>query len=176
MPRRRGPGLLLGEWACLAVLAQGKAHGFAIAKRLAPSGDVGRAWSLTRPITYRSLDALVARGLVEAVRVEPGTAGGDRTVLALTAAGRKAVKAWVAEPVEHLRDLRSAFLVKLLACDLLGVDPRPLLDAQIASVRPMAEALAARATAAPDDPIAAWRAESSASALRYLQDRRDRLG
>ena len=38
-------------------------HGFAIAAQLKPSGDLGRVWSLSRALTYRSLEQLANRGL-----------------------------------------------------------------------------------------------------------------
>jgi DNA-binding PadR family transcriptional regulator len=179
MVRVRDPGLLLGEWACLAVLAQGPAHGFAVARRMAATGDVGRAWSLSRPLTYRALDALVAAGLAREVGREPGRAGGERTVLGITAKGRRALTAWLAEPVTHLRDVRGALMVKLLACELAGVDPMPLVAAQLEVFEPLAEALRREAAAAPGDPVPLWRAESSAAAVRFLQrlaDRDDQAG
>ena len=53
----RGTGeLLLGEWACLGVVAVAPTHGFAVAQRLRPEGDLGRVWSLSRALTYRALD------------------------------------------------------------------------------------------------------------------------
>ena len=64
MSRSAPDALLLGEWACLGVLYAGPAHGFAVAARLKPAGDVGRVWSLSRPLTYRSLDQLAGRGYV----------------------------------------------------------------------------------------------------------------
>ena len=71
--------LLLGEWACLGVLYPTPTHGFAIAARLKPGGDVGRVWSLSRALTYRSLEQLAVRGFIQAVGEEPGIAGGNRT-------------------------------------------------------------------------------------------------
>ena len=53
---RTGNDLLLGEWACLGLLYSGPSHGFAIAARLKPGSDIGRIWSLTRPLTYRALE------------------------------------------------------------------------------------------------------------------------
>src|SRR5918993_3025871 len=99
--------MLLGEWACLGILYQGPTHGFAIAARLRPDGDVGRVWSVTRPLTYRSIDQLVARGFVAPVGSEPGTAGPNRTVLVATRSGRARFRRWAQSPVSHLRDLRS---------------------------------------------------------------------
>ena len=56
--------LLLGEWACLGILYPKPTHGFAIAARLKPHGDVGRVWSLSRALTYRSLDQLAIRDYI----------------------------------------------------------------------------------------------------------------
>ena len=76
--------LLLGEWACLGILYQAPTHGFAIVARLRPDGDVGRVWSLTRPLTYRSLEQLTHAGYVAPVGEERGTAGPNRMVLTAT--------------------------------------------------------------------------------------------
>jgi hypothetical protein len=62
--------------------------GFAIAARLKPSGDVGRVWSLSRPLTYRSIEQLTKFEFIEAVGEERGIAGGNRTILAATRTGR----------------------------------------------------------------------------------------
>lgn len=156
---------LLGEWACLGLLACAPSHGFAIAARLAPDGDVGRVWSMTRPLTYRALDQLAARGLVATVGVEPGRAGGQRVVMAATPHGVAALDRWLAEPVPHLRDLRTELLLKLVLIDLLGRDPAGLLRRQRESV---AAAHAVLERAAGRDVVGLWRVESSAAALRFL--------
>ncbi len=72
-------GLLLGEWACLGLLLDAPAHGFSIAAQLRPDTEIGRIWSLSRPLTYRSLSQLAERGLVRPVGSEPGSAGPNRT-------------------------------------------------------------------------------------------------
>jgi PadR family transcriptional regulator AphA len=162
----RGDGeLLLGEWACLGILAAAPAHGFAVAAHLRPDGDLGRVWSLSRALTYRALDQLVARGLVEPVASEQGVAGGQRTILALTPRGRELLLAWLAEPVHHLRDLRSELLLKLLLCRMCAVDERPLLLRQREVVGHMA---AVFGTPADDDVVAVWRSEASQAAVRFV--------
>ncbi|HNJ98230.1 MAG TPA: helix-turn-helix transcriptional regulator [Ilumatobacteraceae bacterium] len=162
----RGTGeLLLGEWACLGVVAVAPTHGFAVAQRLRPEGDLGRVWSLSRALTYRALDQLVARGHLVASGSEPGIAGGQRTVLTITPQGRMLLEAWLAEPVPHLRDLRSELLLKLLLSHENGVDPTPLLTRQRDVVQQMANALAAPNT---DDVVAIWRHEASQAALRFV--------
>jgi PadR family transcriptional regulator AphA len=162
--------LLLNEWACLGLLGQSPAHGFALAGRLATTGDVGRVWALSRPLTYRALDQLVARGLVEPVGTEPGRAGGPRTIMAPTNQGRAALKRWLRRPVEHLRDVRAELLLKLVLADLNRVDVRPLVIAQRAAFQPVLDALRAEAAAAdgPSDPVALWRRESALAVARFL--------
>ena len=71
--RTNAQALLLGEWACLGILYPAPTHGFAIAARLKPTGDIGRVWSLSRALTYRSLDQLSTRGYIHAIGEEPGT-------------------------------------------------------------------------------------------------------
>ncbi|MET0579816.1 MAG: PadR family transcriptional regulator, partial [Ilumatobacteraceae bacterium] len=129
---------------------------------------IGRVWTLSRPLTYRSLDQLTQRGLIAPVREERGLAGGNRTILAPTPQGRARLRRWLRQPVDHLRDVRSELLVKLILCDLVGADTRPLLEAQRALFAPMAAALTASAEETTVDPVAAWRDESSRAVLRFL--------
>ncbi len=170
MSRIRSDGLLLGEWACLGILAVQQTHGFAVAARLDGNGDVGRVWSLSRALTYRALDQLGERGLIRTVGEEPGIAGGNRTILALTAKGRKELAKWLSTPVAHLRDLRSELLLKLILGGLRDIDPLPLLAAQRVQIVAQSEALDAQVDAADPgrDVVALWRSESSRGAMRFL--------
>jgi DNA-binding PadR family transcriptional regulator len=175
---RRHRALLLGEWACLGVLFEGPAHGFAIASAMRPGGELGRVWALSRALTYRSLDQLVDRGLVRAVGEEPGIAGGNRTVLAATRAGRAQLRRWLATPVEHLRDLRSELLLKLVVAQRCGIDVTPMLHRQRALVVDLAAAIdgppACALDGAPEtgavapDIVLLWRRESAVAARRFL--------
>jgi PadR family transcriptional regulator AphA len=161
--------LLLGEWACLGILYPAPTHGFAIAARLKPEGDVGRVWSLSRALTYRSLDQLAIRGYIQPVGEEPGIAGGNRTILAATRTGRAQLRRWLTTPVVHLRDLRSELLLKLILAEGCGVDITAMLDQQRLHIAQLAEALSAQiAGTGPVDVVALWRSESSLAALRFL--------
>lgn len=160
--------LLLGEWACLGVLYPAPTHGFAIAARLKPTGDVGRVWSLSRALTYRSLEQLTIRGYVAPVGQEPGIAGGNRTILAATRAGRAQLRKWLATPVIHLRDLRSELLLKLIIAEVCAIDVGQMLETQHALITELAEAIIAQIEQEPGDVVALWRAESSDAALRFL--------
>jgi len=162
--------LLLGEWACLGLLAEHPAHGYDVSVRLAPAGDVGRVWSLSRSLTYRALDQLAQRDLITPRGEERGKAGGNRTILAPTRRGRAALRRWLARPVEHFRDVRGELLLKLVLCDVAGVQTQPLLIAQRARFAAMIDQLASdeAASRSTSDPVAAWRDESSRAVLRFL--------
>jgi PadR family transcriptional regulator AphA len=169
MARARDDELLLGEWACLGILHAGPAHGFAVAARLKPDAEVGRVWSVSRALTYRSLDNLAARGLIETIGEEPGIAGGNRTILAITSLGRAELERWLSRPVQHLRDLRSELLLKLVVAELCGTDLSVMLELQRERIAHLAAVLGAEvpATGSPD-VVALWRSESSQAALRFL--------
>jgi DNA-binding PadR family transcriptional regulator len=166
---RTNDHLLLGEWACLGILYPAPTHGFAIAARLKPDGDVGRVWSLSRALTYRSLDQLAARGYLQPVGEEPGIAGGNRTILAATRTGRAQLRKWLATPVTHLRDLRSELLLKLIVADSCGIDISRMLDAQHEHIAQMVDAITRTTSAHPGDVVALWRMESASAALRFLE-------
>ena len=167
MARSDANNLLLGEWACLGLLYTAPGHGFAIAARLRPDADIGRIWSLSRPLTYRSLDQLVARGLIEPVGEERGDAGPNRTILAITKRGRDQFRRWLRTPVEHIRDLRSELLLKLVLAAENGIDITRMLATQHSRV---GELLAALDTSDDrTDIVQLWRRESAAAALRFLE-------
>lgn len=160
--------LLLGEWACLGILYAGPTHGFAIAARLKPTGDVGRVWSMSRALTYRALDQLASRGYIHTVGEEPGIAGGNRTILAATRSGRAQLRKWLNTPVAHLRDLRSELLLKLIIADICGIGIGPMLDRQHAHIEQLAESIAGQVGGILVDVVDLWRNESSQAALRFL--------
>jgi DNA-binding PadR family transcriptional regulator len=169
VPRTTEQQLLLGEWACLGILYNAPTHGFAIAARLKPAGDIGRVWSLSRALTYRSLEQLTTRGYVRVVGEERGIAGGNRTILAATRIGRARLRKWLDTPVAHLRDMRSELLLKLIIADICGIGIGDMLDRQQAQIEEMAEAIADQADAdAPLDVVDLWRQETSQTALRFL--------
>jgi DNA-binding PadR family transcriptional regulator len=158
----------------MALVSEGATHGFAVAKALSPDGEIGRVWSLSRPLVYRALDWLVEAGLIEKGAAEPSERGPHRTSIQATAAGRRRVRAWLREPVEHVRDVRSVLMLKLLFLERAGIDPTPLLEAQNAVLAPAAAALERRAQVATgfDRTLALWRLESTLAVLRFLESTR----
>lgn len=170
--RRDGAPPLLGEWACLGVLYGEPAHGWAVASALRPDEEVGRIWTLSRPLTYRSLAQLADRGWIEPRGQEPGD-GPNRTVLAATRSGRSRFRSWVRTPVEHVRDVRAELLVKLVFAERYDLDVTDMIERQRALVADQAEALSQ-----PDDLVALWRVEATNATQRFLArvaERPDRL-
>lgn len=163
------PEPLLGEWACLGVLYGEAAHGWAVAARLRPDGDIGRIWHLSRPLTYRSLEQLKRRGWIRPAGEEPGSGGPNRTILAATRSGRARFRNWLGRPVEHLRDLRSELLLKLVFADLHHVEVTAMLGVQRAIVDRQATQLETAAHDHPDDVVIAWRLEATQAAQRFIE-------
>ena len=159
----------LGEHAVLALLTEQPRHGWAIVRALAPGGEIGRIWTLSRPLAYRAIDNLEARRLVRATGTEPGD-GPRRTILAATARGRREVERWLAAPVEHLRDVRTEFLLKLVFNARAGHDTRPLLRAQQREFQPIFAALDAAANHPDADVVDRWRRENAEAVRRFLAD------
>lgn len=157
--------LSLNEWAVLGLLAERARHGYDIAAELRPGAVVGDTWRVTRPLVYRALERLEALGLVEPRRTEPG-AGPPRTVYGATRHGRAALRTWLETPVAHLRDVRSALLLKLVLLERLGRDRAPLVRAQRQAFAPLLERLDARPE--PDRVTALWRHHSAAAAAGFL--------
>jgi DNA-binding PadR family transcriptional regulator len=165
-----GPDLPLTEHVVLALIAEGTTHGWAIARLLEPDGEVGRVWTVRRPLVYRAIAQLLERSLVREAGDAPSERGPRRTLLRVTPAGRRAAKAWLAEPVRHVRDVRTELLVKLLLADRAGVDAGSLLAQQRAVLEPQARDLERRLEAADgfDAVLLRWRVEASEAALRFL--------
>lgn len=157
----------LAEHACLTAVRQGIKHGWAIGSLLAPDGEIGRIWNLSRPLTYRAIDALVERRLLTRRGTEAGH-GRERTILYITAAGRRRVDGWLDAPVEHLRDVRTELLVKLAFRERAGLNRAPLLQAQQNLFAHTIEDLST--VSADDDLVDLWRRESARAVRRFLDE------
>jgi len=154
------------EHVCLVLASQGVSHGWALGSLLAPDGEIGRIWSLTRPLTYRAIDGLIDKGLVTR-RGRSAGRGRDRVLIAPTAAGRRAAMRWLDAPVQHLRDVRTELLVKLALRDRAGLDSQALLSAQQRLFEPVIDALTS-AHGAGQDRVDLWRRESARAVRRFL--------
>ena len=161
----------LPEWTVLAVMSQQPTHGFAIAQLTTPDGELGRVWQIPRPVIYRAIGRLAEAGFVVPQGTEPGQ-GPQRTIYAATDEGRQAVGAWVETPVEHVRDIRSHFLLKLALLHRQGADPAGLIERQREVLAPIAAAVDAETPRDDgfDVTLLAWRRATAAAAVAFLDD------
>lgn len=154
----------LAREVVLALVADEPRHGWALQRELAPTGSIGRAWTLSRQLTYRAIDALVDEKLARRAAPREGM-GGDKVVISPTAAGRRHCATWLDAPVSHLRDVRTELVVKIMLREMHGL---PLGDF-VRRQKVVFEPLIAAVTAANDgSPVGTWRAESAESVRRWL--------
>lgn len=166
------PAPSLAEYAALGVVAEGRQHGFAVARLLAPDGDVGRVYGVARPAVYRAIERLTDAGLVEALDVEPGNRGPRRTPLRITRSGRRVLDSWLWAPVRHVRLIRTEFLVKVVLIDRAGGDPTSLIRAQIEVLAPVVDAIAEHhsGTFGSERTVSLWRVRSAQATLQFLEE------
>ena len=161
----------LNDWVVLALVAEDDRHGFAVARELTADAQLGKVWTVPRPLVYRSMERLADAGWITAVRDERGDQGPRRTVMHATATGRRRLRAWLGRPVTHPRDVRAELLVKLMLLERAGKDPAPLARAQLDA---FADAFAgisrqARRAEGPDRVVALWRLENTRAIERTLR-------
>ena len=173
-PPRTEPSL--PEWAALGLLCEAPTHGWAIAQALQPKGEIGRVYSSTRPLVYRALAQLRDASLAEVRGTSTSDVGPARTTLGATRRGRSAFQRWRASPVEHVRDLRSELMLKLLFHDRAGLDPTALLNAQERALAHTERALGRKleATDGFDRTLVLWRLSVGRAALSFVEALLDR--
>ena len=159
----------LAEWTVLALVDQHPAHGFAIAALTSRDGEIGKVWHLPRPVVYRALGRLEDAGMVTAGDEESGP-GPKRIPYSATTDGHERVNRWLAQPVRHVRDLRSELLVKLALHDRRGTSSAELVQEQRERLLPMASSLAAERAASKgfDAVLLTWRESATTAALEFL--------
>jgi DNA-binding PadR family transcriptional regulator len=164
----------LVEWAVLGVLAEGVRHPYHLARDLGPGGSLGRVLTVRRSQVYRAVDRLAAAGLIEACGIEPGSGGPERTVYRATATGREHLANWLQEPVGHVRDLRQAFLLKLLLLRRSGCSPAELIHRQRTALAGALGGLE-RLPAEPDE-VDLWRHHNAGAASVFLDEAARQFG
>jgi PadR family transcriptional regulator AphA len=148
----------------LALIVQQPRHGWALHEELAPAGEIGRAWTLSRQLVYRAIDTLVEDGLVK--RATPKDGGGaDRVIISPTAAGKRTAMQWLDSPVTHLRDVRTELVLKVMLRDRMELALAPFLALQHEVFDPL---IASINKDASDSPVNLWRRESANAVKRYL--------
>ena len=173
--------LTTGDWSVLALVGERPTHGWAVAAQLARGGEVGAIRALGRPLVYHALERLEQAGLIRTAGLERGARGPHRVIYEITPRGRKAVTTWLAQPVEHVRDIRSVFLLKVVLSQRAGIDVEPLLVAQRAVIVPFVAWLEAQLDDV--DPLDApaeatqlyFRLETAQMIVRFIDGLRDDL-
>jgi DNA-binding PadR family transcriptional regulator len=160
--------LSVTEFAVLGILAEGPTHGFAISRQLDPGSEVGRVITVRRPLVYRALDRLVELGFAEPTFTEKGE-GPQRVIHRVTPSGRGRLNSWLNQPVEHVRDLRIEFLLKLALLRRSDRSPFALIRAQRTALDPTLAALDDPAHD-PSDHVELWRQHNAAAAAAYLEE------
>ena len=155
--------LPLAESTCLCLVAEHAdgVHGWHLVRDLAPEGDIGRIWSLSRPLTYRALDRLEGAALVTRDR------SSRRHILRVTKQGRRIRDAFLDAPVDHIRDLRTAFLVKCALRQRTGLPIGDLARRQLEHLDDRLDALVRAGSS--DDIVLAWRSTSAAATREVLR-------
>ena len=119
------------------------------------------------PIVGDAHRAGLHRGVRRGDEVE-GSATHDRPGDAPRPAPRS--KRWLETPVEHVRDVRTEFLVKLALLDRAGESSRTLVERQIEHLDPVVRAVSTRAAGEGFDLVLTrWRREQALAVDRFLR-------
>jgi DNA-binding PadR family transcriptional regulator len=145
MPRATQPA----EHAILGLLffEESGGHGYDLARHFGDDRPLGNVLKLEPGMLYHHLKKLAGTGWVT-VDVEPQGTRPPRQVYTLTDEGKTELLRWLREPVQHTREIRLEFLVKLYFARLL--DPTlatDLIAGQLAKSREMESALENRLAA-----------------------------
>lgn len=164
------PELSIADWVVLGVVSEGPTHGWPVVRALRADGPIGRVWTVPRPIVYRSLTSLTEKGLLEECGETTTSRGPQRTIVRVTRRGRAALRAWLETPVEHVRDVRTEFLVKLALLARARRSSRPLVERQIDHLAPVMRAVSTRPTGEGFDLVLGrWRREQALAVDRFLR-------
>ena len=164
------PELSLSDWAVLGVVAERPTHGWPVVRELATDRAIGRIWTVSRPLVYRSLARLLAAGFIEECGEVTGVRGPTRTIARATRRGRAALRRWLDEPVDHVREVRSELLVKLALRARAGRPSGDLIDRQLERLAPVFEAVTRRRHGDGfESVLATWRREQALAVQRFLR-------
>ena len=158
--------LSLVEATCLALTDQGSTHGYDIAKRFHPDGDIGEIFTQTNPVVYRALKSLEAAQLVTSTDAL-GVRKQLKFALSVTENGERVLHSWLNAPAMHIRDLRTEFLVKLHVRELAGMEQGKFISLQ----RDALGQVLSRLLADPSrSAVAMWRREQARAVARFLDE------
>lgn len=158
--------LSLADNVCLALIVNGAEHGWAVVQQLQPATPLGRIWSLSRALTYRSIEHLIELKYIRRRGVSAGK-GADRRLIHATSLGREIARQWLETPVEHLREVRTELLLKLELRTQGKKSNVVFIRRQQKTFAPVIATLEARARSSRA-PVDLWRSESAKSVDVFL--------
>lgn len=125
------------EHAILGLLDQedGSGHGYDLARNFADGQPLANVLRLEPGMLYHHLKKMEKSGWVVST-TEPQSSRPARQVYHLTDAGRTELQRWLAEPVQHTREIRLEFLVKLYFAERMDHDQaKTLIEGQLDELR-----------------------------------------
>lgn len=122
--------------AVLGLIAEEPRHGYAV--RAAFEEQLGDFWELNFGQVYQVLTTLEHEGLVVGADERVGKRP-PRTVYAITAKGRQALRRWLEHPISRKQPFRDEFFVRLLFAR--DAEPRLLTDMFARQIRRCRERL-----------------------------------
>ena len=123
-------------WTLLALLLDGEATGYELAKRFDRS--VANFWHALPQQLYAELGRMEQDGLVEG-EVVVQKARPNKRIFSMTEAGQRALSAWFDEPA-RMGAVKNELLVRIYAADL--ADPRQIISILERNIGPHEEKLA----------------------------------
>lgn len=160
------------ECALLGLLLGGPSHGYDLTRQFAADTELGKVCRLEMSMLYGLLKKLEKEGLLTG-QDEPLSGHKTRRVIEITPAGRAEFEAWLAEPVQHNREIRFNFLVKLYFARQRSKElVLQLLDGQIEFNQALLKKLLGQkqntALAQFENWVIDYRIEQTNAALRWL--------
>ena len=169
------------EYGLLGFLRDGSSYPYEIHQQLEQTAVLHLVWHLKQRQTYALLERLEEEGYLTSTTQEQGRRP-PRRMLHLTPSGKAAFEQWVTLPVEHGRDFRQEFMIKLYFAQREGPETLPLLiDSQIEASREWLHRfqaqLAAISTEEPlDRLVILFRIGQLEAILTWLEQCREVLG
>jgi DNA-binding PadR family transcriptional regulator len=168
------------EHTLLGLLEREPRHGYDLAREFTAGTVLGEIVHLEPSMLYAYLKKLEGLGQVRSI-VQTQGARPPRKVFELTDDGERALVDWLSEPVEHTRDLRLEFLLKLAIARERpddDTDIRALFERQHAVCETFVASLRAQLDAEEDEfkrLIIEMRLAQNQALLDWLARARDRV-
>lgn len=100
------------EYALMGLLIPGPCHGYEIHKHLQDPSGIGMIWGVKMSNLYAQLEKLEKKGFIQGT-VHASDHKPARMEFSLTKEGRLAFDQWLYKLIDHPRDFRQEFMVRL---------------------------------------------------------------